>query len=40
MAAIAAPVTWKQVERVIRPDAFTLGPPFGAKRPAGRTYIQ
>ena len=40
MAAIAAPVTWKQVERVIRPDAFTLGQPFGAKRPAGRTYIQ
>jgi bifunctional non-homologous end joining protein LigD len=25
---IAAPVTWKQVERGIRPDAFTLDHPF------------
>jgi bifunctional non-homologous end joining protein LigD len=28
--AIARPVTWRQVERGIRPDAFTLAHPFNA----------
>jgi bifunctional non-homologous end joining protein LigD len=28
---IAAPVTWKQVERGIRPDSFTLEHPFSAR---------
>lgn len=30
--AIAHPVTWRQVERGIRPDAFTLAHPFNARR--------
>lgn len=29
---IAAPVTWRQLERGTRPDAFTLAHPFRAKR--------
>lgn len=29
---IAAPVTWAQIERGIRPDAFTIGNPFLVKR--------
>jgi bifunctional non-homologous end joining protein LigD len=33
---IAAPVTWRQVEAGIAPDAFTLASPFKAKRRAGR----
>jgi bifunctional non-homologous end joining protein LigD len=31
-APIAAPVTWKQVERGIRPDTFTMANPFRATR--------
>jgi len=30
--AVAHPVTWSQIERGIRPDAFTLAHPFNARR--------
>jgi bifunctional non-homologous end joining protein LigD len=34
---IAAPVTWKQIERGMRPDAFALDHPFVTRGPAERT---
>jgi bifunctional non-homologous end joining protein LigD len=34
---IAAPTTWRQIERRIRPDAFTIDEPFGASRAAAKS---
>jgi bifunctional non-homologous end joining protein LigD len=37
---IAAPVKWRDVERGVRPDAFTISNPPGSRRPRARASRQ